>query len=220
MKKLSMIGFVCAFVICSQISLATLIDRGGPDMYGNAVLLEPSGQTNYTTNFGNSVDESKSELYSAVGVSNSTGKGYVDWVKSGEINVGAPNWQYGGIAYHFHSDAGFAGGTVSLRYNFRGSSDYVYWTIGTQAPTSDNGWQKFTTISGPKHYFDVHWGAGTATLAIPAGNDVYIEIDKPGNNKSEYIVCYQLDFNPTFVPEPATIGLIAIGAFSFIRRRR
>lgn len=225
MEKVSLIGKVilCSIftIFITQSATADIIERGGPDLYGNVITLEPQGQTSFTTNFGNSIEEFKSLLYAAAGVSGQTGKCFVEYVQPGRVDIGDSNWQFGGIAIHFHSDVGFAGGEVTLRYNHRGSSDYIYWAIGTEPPTSDDGWQHFTTISGTPTYFEVDWGAGIATLPIPAGNDIYVVINKPGPSKSEYLVCQELSFNPIFIPEPATPGLVILGIGLWgIKRRK
>jgi len=186
-------------------SIAQALMPRGQSIYNTTIELTVANP-NFYTDFGTSKAEFVDKVWAIAGGSNTGGLAYVGWIGQGNLEVGATNYQYGSVFYHFHTYDLFNGGTVTNSANYQGNYEHIYVATTAAVPTTTNGWDGFSITPYDQEFYTNYWGEGIYTANIPVGvKEFWVVISKPGRPEPPMSAnSYQRYLNvvPTVIVDP------------------
>ncbi|MCF7849548.1 MAG: PEP-CTERM sorting domain-containing protein [Kiritimatiellales bacterium] len=205
----------------------------GRTPYDNTIPLYKASEPSFYTSYDYADQAAfENDLWAVVGDCNTSSSGDVTWSEIDErVQLGEHNWQFGGIIYHFHSDLGFTGGTVSANLDnlqwdhepiMRMATTAVEPTGGSLDRWADPAFSAFDEViwdtPGETAYSIQQTVTLPGSLSAPV-NDLWIIVEKPSGSSALGRLNW-LSVTPSYVPEPTAFAILTVGAILCAMRRR
>jgi hypothetical protein len=214
-----------AVISIAQSARAAYVDRGGADLWGADFELS-MGSPNWTLDISSQA-AFEAGLWAVWGDTNAepdpaaeVNLWGIPWIRVSDANLA----EYGGVIYHFQAQDGFKikDGTINLNIWSDVVQDYQFAATSIVEPTSSDNWLTISFTAYETLYPSVVQGAADYTMDTPSNvTEFWFLYGRPGTAQAEYGNLNSMSMTTNIVvPEPMTVGFLALGGMVLLRRKR